>query len=449
MTTETPIITASEARRAARNAGAIAAASLLSRGLQFGWQLIFIATLSPAVYGIYGAVSSFVQIGATIAGFGVGPIVIRDVARHPNQAGKYLTATLFIQTPLALAAYVLLNIAAGLGGYGEAVRVFLAVAALNLMIDALGNMCFDLLLAREQMVTTSLVSIAYVIALIALAAIGLFSGYSLFGVYTGVMVAGILRTGALWWLAWLAHIRPLWPLDQRLAGALLLNSAPLAISAFLSLAYQQADKLLTSRFIGDRETGWLAAAFIIFFGVVELLNTTIITALYPLMSRAHGDGKQELFGFLVEKLSFFTLVICLPLTLTLSIFSGAIFVPIFGVRYQPTAAILSLLIWYALVMMTGNAVQQAMLVQNRQRRVMLARATGLLLNLALLFLFLPRFGVMGAPLASLVAESAVFALYWSGFRAAGWQPAQMLPRLGRLLVVGLGSGIVMLALPDW
>ena len=80
-------ISSSEARRAARNAGAIAAATLLSRGMQFAWQLFFSAALGPAILGIYGTVSGFTQIGTSIAAFGMSPIVIRDVAQHPERAG--------------------------------------------------------------------------------------------------------------------------------------------------------------------------------------------------------------------------------------------------------------------------------------------------------------------------------------------------------------------------
>lgn len=440
-------ISSAEARRAARNAGAIAAASLLSRGLQFGWQLIFTRALGPEVFGIYGTVGGFMQIGGAIVMFGMSPIVIRDVARRPEQAGKYLTVTLVMQTVFGLLSVVILNSAAALGGYGEAVRVFLALAAVNLIVDMFGNVCFDLLLAREQMVMTSIVSIIHVIVLIALAALGLLAGYSLFGVYAGVTVAGILRAAALWWLAHRAGIRPVWPFDRSLARPLLLNSAPLAFTAFLSLAYQQADKLLTNRFIGNAETGYLVAAFIIITGVVELLNTTILTALYPMMSRAYGDGKNEQFGFLVEKLAFFTLVICLPVTLVISLFAAPISA-IFGPRYAPAAPVLSVLIWYALVMMTGNMIQQAMLAQNRQRRLLVIRAGGLGINLMLLAVLLPHLGVIGAPIASLIAESGVFMMYLVTFRAAGWDVRRVLPGTLRLVVAGGLTALGMIVLRD-
>jgi PST family polysaccharide transporter len=436
-------LTAADARRAARNASAIAAASILSRGIQFGWQLVFVLLVTQEAFGVYGAVSSFVQIGTAIAGFGLGLIVIREVARRPDHAGRYLTATLFLQTLFALLAYVGLNAAAALGGYSEAVRAFLALAALNLLIDTAGNMAFDQLMARERMVETSIISVVHVLAMVVMAFIGLQLGYSLFGVYAGVSLAGLLRAGLLWWRLRRAAVRPIWPLDRAIAQSLLVNAAPIALSAVLYLAYQQMDKLLTNRFVGDRETAYLSLAFVIIFGLVEVLNTTILTALYPLMSRAAVDRSSERFGFMVDKLGVFTFALLLPIALVLTFFGEALIVPIFQERYRTTAHILSIFIWYALLSMTNNALVQGLMTQNRQRRVLLNRVCGLVVNLVSLLLLLPAFGVMGAPLAAVIAESVVAALTLLTFRAHGWDTRAFLAQLGRLALWGGVVALVM------
>jgi O-antigen/teichoic acid export membrane protein len=283
-------ISAQEARRAARNAGALAAASILSKGALFFWQLALARLLGEAAYGIYGTVGAFIAVGTSIVSFGMGPIVIRDVARAPQQAGKYLTTTLTIQSALAV-----------LGGYEPEIRALLALAALSLLVDILGNMTNDLLLAQEKMLASSVVSVVHIIVLIALAAGVLLAGQGLQGLYIATLTAGALRALALWGLVIRSGVRPVWPLNTSIAGALLLNGAPLALSSFLMLAYQHADKLMTTRFIGSTQTGYLTAAFVVIFGVIELLSTTILTAIYPMMSRYHADGQGETFGFIVEK----------------------------------------------------------------------------------------------------------------------------------------------------
>ncbi|MBI5668128.1 MAG: oligosaccharide flippase family protein [Chloroflexi bacterium] len=439
-------ITGAEARRAARNAGAIAAASILSRGLQFGWQLLLASALGPALYGVYGAVAAFIMVGSAIPNFGMGPIVVRDVARYPDKAGRYLTATLFMQTILALLAYVGLNAAAGLGGYSETVRAFVAIASISLIVDILGSMGNDILLAQERMLASSAVSVGYVVLLVALAGLGLATGYGLFGVYVGTIIAGVCRSAALWALLLRGGTRPVWPFDRSIAWPLLVNGAPLALAAFLSLAYQQADKLLTNRLIGDAETGYLSVAFVLIFGVVELLNTTILLATFPLMSRAYGDGRNPLFGFMVEKLSFFTLLVSLPICLLLSVFAAEITVPLFGEDFRPTADVLRILIWYALVTMFANVMAQGLTVQNRQRRTLLIRAAGLVVNVVLLLALLPVLGVRGAAVASVGAELLVLALLLATFHADGWDVRRLLPRLLRLAALGTGVALVMLAL---
>ena len=45
-------------------------------------------------------------------------------------------------------------------------QMFLALAGINLIIDTLGNICNDLLLARERMVATSAVTVGHMLALI-------------------------------------------------------------------------------------------------------------------------------------------------------------------------------------------------------------------------------------------------------------------------------------------
>lgn len=438
------MISSIEARRAARNAGFIAAASILSKGALFGWQLILARLVGEANYGIYGTVGAFIAIGTSIVNFGMGPIFIRDVARHPEQAGKYLTATLFLQTVLALIAYAIINGAAALTGYPAAIQAYLAVAAISLMIDILGNMCNDLLLAQERMAASSVISIGHIAALIALAGLALAAGYGLFGVYIATLIAGTLRAAILWMLVIRSGVRPVFPLDGSIARPLLLNGAPLAISAFLSLAYQHTDKLMTTRLIGTTETGHLTAAFVVIFGVVELLSTTILIATYPMMSRYHGEG--ETFGFMVEKLSFFTLLISLPIALTLSIFADAITVPLFGTDFHPTADALRVLIWYAVASMTVNVFAQGIMVQNRQRRLLGVRASGLAVNIVLNVVLIPRVGIVGAALASLSAELLVLGVLSSGFHAPGWDWWRLSPRLLRLTIVCIGVALVMFVL---
>ena len=441
MTTQ-PAPSGSETRRAARNAGAIAAARILSSGAQFGWQLVLARALGESAFGVYGAVGALFAIGVTITAFSMSLIVIRDVARRPELAGRYFSAALVVQTGLALVAYLGINAAAQ--GYDDTLRAFVAIAGVSLFIDLFGNLSYDQLLAQERMVTTSVVEVAHIALRIGLAGLALWAGYGLLGVYAATIFSGMIRSGLLWALLRRAGVRPVFPLDRTILRPLLVNSAPLALAALVNMTYLQIDKLLTTSLLTEADTGHLNAASVIIYGVVDILSTTILIAVYPLMSRVYkGDGRDELFRFMVEKLAFFTLLVGLPLGLVFSVFSGEIIVPLFGANYVETAHILRVLIWYAVVTMVVNVFAQAMMTQNRQRRWVAFRVGGLLLKLTLSVLLLPRIGVLGAAVSSVVAETALLLVAAADFR---FDRRVLLPRLLRLALVALVALAAMLLL---
>lgn len=438
-------ISADAARRTARNIGAIALAQIVSKGALFVWQLVLIPLLGKSAYGIYTTVTAFFLVGVAVASFGMGNIVIREVARRTSLAGKYLGATLFYQTILALVAYLGINAVAALGDYTPEVRGFVALAGLSLFVDQLGTMVYEQLLAREQMVTTSLVEIGTVIVRIVLTALALVAGWGLVGVYAATILSGLARALVLWRALLADGVRPEFPLDRALVRNLFADATPLALAAFVNQAYTQLDRLVTGRFIPEG-VAYLGAAFIIIVGMVELLSTTVLIAVFPIMSRTYSEN-PAVFRALVSRLAFYTLLIVLPITLVLSIFAHT-FTLVFGADFLPTADILRVLVWYALLAMVANVFAQALLVQNQQRITLGVRAAGLTINLGLLLFLLPRFGVRGAPLATASAEALVLlALVWLFWRLGrGDAPVIRAGQIARLLIAGGLAAAAMLAL---
>ncbi len=442
----TSAITGQDAARAARNVSALMLASLLGKGALFAWQLALSTWLGPNEYGIYGTVGGLMVNAAAVAGFGMGMIAIRDVARSPAKAGSYWTAMLFAQTLLALLAYIGMNGVAL--GYSETVRAFAAVAGINLFIDLVGNMGHDLLLAQERMRVTSLVEVAHISLRISLALLALWLGWGLLGVYVASMFSGALRSMTLAALNFLAGVRPRFPLDRALLKPLLLNCAPLALASFLALAYAHADKLLTTGILSATVTGYLTVAFVINFGIIELFSSSVLVASYPLLARYY-DGRNPAFGFMIEKLASYMLITGLWLALSLSILAEALVLPLLGEAYAPAAGILRLLIWYTGIHMFGSVLGQALLIQNRQRRLLLLRAASLALNVILTAALLLRWGdPRGAVVASILGEALLVALLLRDFRAPGWQLKAIADRGARLLLCGIPAGLIMLSLRE-
>ena len=416
MTTGGPASLA-DTQRTLRNVSTVTLSLIISRGLLFLWQLVLARFLGEAGYGIYGAIGSFIAIGAAFTNFGTGVIIVREVARHPGRAADYLGTSLLLRSCMATLAWLLLNIAALLAGFDPEFRNLLALATLSLLVDAWGNLCFEQLMAQERMRSTSLVTVLHMLLLLPAAALALASGYGLQGLYVATIAVGLARAAMLWGLVLRSGLRPA-RMRRDLLRSLLVDSLPLAITSLLSLAWMHADKLMTIRLLGEAQNGWLTAAFVIVTGMIELLGTTVLTSLFPMMSRASGATLSSI----VSRLAWFTLLAGLPLTLLLSLFAPEITVPLFGADFVPAAAVLRILVWYALLRLVADVYIQALITSNRQRRMLIVRAGGLSLNIALNALLLPRLGINGAALASLGSILLVLVILLYSAPAAAWRP---------------------------
>jgi O-antigen/teichoic acid export membrane protein len=432
------------AKRAARNMTALALSNIASKGLLFLWQLMLARWLGSGDYGVYGTIGALLAVGAALPEFGMGLIVIRDVAKSPRDAGRYLAATLTLQPVFAAAGYVLLMIAAFLFGYDAELRALLALAAINLLVDTLGTMGHNQLLAMERMVIPAVISTGHITLLVILAGVSLAAGGGLWGLYVVALVAGLARAAAYWIVLARFNIRPDFPPDRAIMRLLIVSGAPIAVTSFLALAYTHADKLLTTALIGAKSTGQLTAGFVIVFGVIELLSTTVLVAAYPVMSRIYASGQREMFDFMIEKISFFNLIISLPVAIYTSLLAVPLASLLFGAEYTRTAGVLQILIWYTVVTMVANVFSQALLVENRQRRILAIRSSTLVLNIALNLVLLKPIGVRGAAIASLIAESATLVFLGKSFVfPADWW-TRVVSHLWRLAVAGIVLASVVL-----
>ncbi len=430
-----------------RNVVAVALATLLARGFQFGWAILLAALLGAEQYGVWGTIGAILATAAALPEFGMGLIVLRDVARHPSQAGRYLTATLAVQPLLAIAAHLALIALSLALPYDTAFRLLLALAAISLTVDTFGNIGYNQLLAAERMVTTSAVMVIHISLQISFAAVALLSGGGLVGVYLATISAGILRAAMHGVALRRIGVVPRLPIERVLVRRLFSEGWSIALSSFLAYAYQHIDKVLVFTFLGERAAGYLTAAFIIVSGVIELLNVTVFTALFPLMARMAKESPLALRQA-VDQFAFLTLVISLPVAVGIAAFSSSL-AALFFPSFSGTAGVLEILIWHSLLAMTGNAYVQMLLVEGRQRLLLMVRALGLTVNLAANVILLPSLGVIGAGVAIFLAHGAMLAAF---VRARAMQQAEwraLLSRTLRTLLAGALMGAAAFALRSW
>ena len=244
--TESARLSGSDAKRAARNVSVLMAASVISKGALYLWQIALSVLLGPSEYGIYGTVGGMMVTAASVAGFGMGLIVIRDVAREPQKAGKYWTVHA-LRADLAgarrLCRHERLRRSATATRCADSPR-WPASTSSSTSSAIWVTTCWW---RKKSWSRTSLVEIVHIAVRIALAWLALTAGWGLLGVYCAAIMSGICRSIALVGLNLRAGVRPQFPFDWTTAKPLLINSAPLALSAFPDPGLQSFRQTLDHR----------------------------------------------------------------------------------------------------------------------------------------------------------------------------------------------------------
>ena len=405
--------------RLAREGLAFWGSRLAVLAAMFGWQVALARELGPAAYGVYGAIGALLVVSAVLPDFGLGLVVARDTAREPASAPRILAASLAIQPSLAILAAVLVTSAGWKLGFASGASLLLPLAALSLVTDTLGNVCHAQFIGAGRLWAPSAISMVHALVLVGAGGILLLRGFGLWGVYCAILGASVVRAALYRYQLGRSGVRAAWPASSSVVRGLLREGWPIALLGLVGLGRLHADKLVVLPVLGSEATGQLQAAFVVVFGTVDLVNGTLLTAVFPAMARAaHGDSPGRLVGQ-VERLSCFALLAGVPLALGGAVFAGRACRLVLGPGFGETPRLIGLFLSAAVATMVGNVLAQTLVVEGRQQTLLAIRTTVLAFFLVLLVALVNRVGLAGAALAALVSEVAGLGLLGWAVRLPG------------------------------
>jgi PST family polysaccharide transporter len=212
-----------------------------------------------------------------------------------------------------------------------------------------------------------------------------------------------------WWMrAYGISARP--RLDWAVLRPLLRRSVHLVAAAVIGLIAYNSDLIILRYTHGAAVAGYYAAAYMplslaINVGIayrVSLLPA--LARLAPEPSRQHGlyqTAIAHVFAFVA------------PAALGGMVLATAAVAFVFGPEYAPAGPVLQVLIWAVPLSQLREPPSAALIAAHREDRLLHQNAAGTVLNLALNFTLIPRYGMMGAAIATIATEAVRVALaYW-------------------------------------
>jgi O-antigen/teichoic acid export membrane protein len=192
-----------------------------------------------------------------------------------------------------------------------------------------------------------------------------------------------------------------WRVTLTMAMALLHDSWPLIFTDIVILIYMRVDKIMIGEMVGNRELGIYSVAALI-AEALYFIPTAVSSSLFPSVVEAKSISEELFYGRLQQfynLMAFLAYAVALPVTFL----AGWGMPLLFGTAYTRASAMLIGLVWAGIFINLMIARSYYMIAMNWTRLHFITDFLGCVINVAINLILIPRYGGMGAVVASCIA----------------------------------------------
>lgn len=401
--------------RLSRNTFTLLASNIGSAVMSFVLSVLIGRALGEDGLGVYAAALAWVFPLSLAAEFGLGSLMTRDLAQHPERESDYLRVTTVIRLWIGGGLIALLIVLAPLLSDDDVIARGLQISAPLILILPLFGAFTAVFRARQAMWPIPWLNIGMLVAQVALTAIILATGGDVITVLV-VNVATSAAQLAAAWMVWRWKFSPSFSSDKAWVSDvsfLMRRALPFAVAAILAALQLRIALIFLERMSSTGEVGYYAAASR-FVEAGRLIPNALFGALFPALAVivSRPPEMQQTFARSMWGLAAFGLVLGVVITL----FAPPIVQLTFGGKFAAAVPVLQVLMWSLLASLLRGGRTLYWYALGQERFANIITGIALLLQIGLSIWLIPIYGAVGAAWAGLICEGVALALLWRPVR---------------------------------
>lgn len=387
------------------------------------------AYLGPERYGVYAFALSLATLFAPLANLGLGQIIVREIVAaeaHSERIGGPATTERqeeyrILGTALGIRLLGTVVAYAGLGlVLAFAVQALETLWAVMLAASAISLRSIQILIfyfqARVQAKKAAIPQLIGLVASNGLKVYFILTGAPMMAFLYAVLVDALLYSLLLWTFYRMEGGRlGQWRWETPRARYILSRSWPLMFTLFLFTVYMQIDQVMIRYMLGFESVGYYGAA-VRLSTAAYVMPWVLSNSLFPAILRSARNNRPM---FLRRMQGFYRLLIGSALVLIVLVWALGedLVLLVYGQAFAAAIPVLTLHIVASLFVFIGYAAEKWQIAEDRQRYTFYGVGLGSLLNIVLNLILVPRYGIIGAAWATLVAQAFSYHLAFGLFRA--------------------------------
>lgn len=404
---------------------------------------------SVSDYGLMSLIGATVSLAVTLGKTGIQHSIVRYYSQISAEKSRYSLAQLYSTAVLGMAATgVLVMLALQVGSQivptrwiqEEKVRGLLVIVSVLVLVQVLDSPLTNLLRAAQR--TTALMK--YQIGKKYLSLACLFVGIllvsrSLWAFYSATVLAEAIALVVLARVLFAADdkARPrLARFSRPLYGELLRFGLPMTFGYEMAgVILSVGDRYVIKAFLGETQVGLYTAAYNLCLYVQSVFITSMVQAISPIYTKMYDEeGAEKTAAFASQSLSNYILVAA-PVVAGVASVGPELLPSLASERYATAGSVFLWVIAGMVVDGASSIIGAGLFIHRKTTRIMIAVAGSAVINVLANLVLVPRFGITGAAIATLVSYSLLFV----AFVLAGRRYLHVRFPWGTLLRAGLAA----------
>lgn len=366
--------------------------------------------LGVAGYGIFSYAVSLAAFFSIFSDMGVSALITKEASRDASFLRKYFATALYIKIILiVISAVAIIFIAPLFSNIKEAIPL-LPLAALLIAFDGMRDLSFAITRAWEKMQLEAGIGI---VTNIAITVLGLLALFFMPDPQTFLLWYALGSGVGTFFAAWVlrAQLREItYYFNLHTAKKIIFEALPFSIMGLLGTIMLNTDAVILGYFSSATELGLYSAGQKIVF-LLYAMPTILSSTIFPSMTRLAKENAER-FGNVLETALIATFLISIPMFLGGVVLSKEIIHFLFGAAYQGAVVTFGIMLFTVILIFPQTFLTNGIFAFNGQKKFITLTLIGVIGNVILDLLLIPRFGIAGSATATVVVGTIVTFLMW-------------------------------------
>lgn len=385
-----------------KNISALFGAQLITSVLNPLLLILIARKLGDEIFGKYSLLLSLTAIFLIVSDFGIKAVAIRDVARDTSRTDEYLSNIIGLKLFFSSIAILVFIVSVYLLDMPPDTTLASYFFAGGLFFQSMSYAFRWVFHALQVMEKEAVQRVAEKLLLLILSVLVLWSGFGLIALSAAFLVTQLIILLLSLFFASktirIAQIR----MNLSFCRYLVKTAVFFALIEVLWMIYFRIDIVMLAKIKGETVVGWYNAAYVI-VNFITLISMLSMQVFFPVLSHLYRKEKKKLKET-SERLFRYLILIALPIVPAVFILSDKIITLLYGSGYPQSISALKILIFVIIFLFPGNLFAHILGSSNRHKTLTLINFTGVVVNVALNFILIPRLSYIGAGLSTIITE---------------------------------------------